>query len=86
MRWETKAYQKYVVRLRNDDDADLIEFVEKNRDGSGTSEFFKKAIRALMNTKLKSALSQFWRNEQNRFTHKPARGLLSDYSKIQSLL
>lgn len=45
-RWESKAYKKYLVRLRVDDDADLIEFIENNKS-KGTTELFRAGIEKL---------------------------------------
>lgn len=44
-KWEEENYKKYVVRLRNKDDMDLIKFVadEKER-GINTTELFRKAL------------------------------------------
>ena len=43
-RWEAKAYKKYLVRLREDDDADLIAFIEANKERYGTTELFRMGI------------------------------------------
>lgn len=43
-RWESKAYAKYLVRLRRDTDKSLIEYVEENKDRLGTSGIFRDAL------------------------------------------
>lgn len=48
-RWEAKAYKKYLVRLRTDTDADLIAFVEQNKDSHGTTDIFRAGIEKLKN-------------------------------------
>ena len=47
-RWENSAYQKYMIRLRREDDADLIEFIEDNKESIGTTELFRRALQLLM--------------------------------------
>lgn len=47
-RWENSAYQKYMIRLRKDDDADLIAFIEENKEAVGTTELFRRALELLM--------------------------------------
>ena len=47
-RWENSAYQKYMIRLRKDDDADLIAFIEENKENVGTTELFRRALELLM--------------------------------------
>ena len=46
-RWEAGAYKKFLVRLRVDDDAELIGFVEKNKDEHGTTEIFRAGLEKL---------------------------------------
>ena len=48
-RWEAKAYKKYLVRFRADDDAELIQFIEQNKKKRGTSDLFKTAIEKIKN-------------------------------------
>lgn len=43
-RWEAKTYKKYLVRLRLDTDAELIDFVEKNKSKIQTSDIFRAGI------------------------------------------
>lgn len=47
-RWENKAYARYLVRLRRDTDAHLIDYVEKRKELDGTSNVFKEALEALI--------------------------------------
>ena len=47
-RWENSAYQKYMIRLRKEDDADLIAFIDENKDAIGTTELFRRALELLM--------------------------------------
>ena len=47
-RWEAATYKRYVVRLRQDTQADLIELVESLKEaGCGTSEIFADALELL---------------------------------------
>lgn len=49
-RWENKAYKRYVVRLRQDTQADLIKLVEDRKSaGQGTTEIFTDALELLKN-------------------------------------
>lgn len=48
-RWEAKTYRKYLVRLRSDEDADLIDFIEENKEKRGTTELFRSGIEKLKN-------------------------------------
>lgn len=44
-RWEKENYKRYVVRLRNDTDKDLIDYIESRKiRGDGTSEIFKELL------------------------------------------
>ena len=43
-RWEAANYQMYVVRLRKDTDAELIELVEAHKDKFGTTEIFRQGL------------------------------------------
>lgn len=47
-RWENSAYQKYMIRLRVEDDADLIAFIDENKEAIGTTELFRRALSKLM--------------------------------------
>lgn len=48
-RWEAKAYKKYLVRFRADDDAELIEYIEANKERIGTTELFRAGIEKIKN-------------------------------------
>ena len=48
-RWENKAYKKILIRLRYDTDAELIEFIENNKDKYGTSNLIKDALEMYIN-------------------------------------
>lgn len=43
-RWMAKAYNRYQVNLRKDDDAKLIEYVEANKETIGTTQIFREAL------------------------------------------
>lgn len=45
--WESKTYKKYLVRLRADEDRELIEFIEQNKDSYGTTELFRAGLEKL---------------------------------------
>lgn len=46
-RWEAAAYKKYIVRLRVEDDSEIIDYIEKHKE-IGTTELFRRAIEELM--------------------------------------
>ena len=49
-RWITKAYQRYMVNLRKEDDSDLIEYIERRKtSGDGTTDIFREAVEELKN-------------------------------------
>ena len=52
-RWESKTYKKYLVRLRADEDRELIEFIERNKDTYGTTEIFRAGLEKVKNEGLK---------------------------------
>lgn len=43
-RWESKVYRKYLVRLREDTDKQLIDYIESNKDRVGTTNIFRDAL------------------------------------------
>lgn len=43
-RWESAACRKYLVRLRVDDDADLIRWIEPHKADTGTTELFRLGL------------------------------------------
>ena len=47
MRWMKANYKRYQVQLRIDDDADLIKFIDSNKERIGTTELFRLAISKL---------------------------------------
>ncbi|MDO4816726.1 MAG: hypothetical protein Q4A83_09075 [Bacillota bacterium] len=47
-RWENKAYKKYLVRLREDTDAAIIDYIEQHKEQYGTTEIFRMALEMLM--------------------------------------
>lgn len=48
-RWEAQNYKKYLVRLRADEDKDLIEFIERTKSVYGTTELFRAGLEKLKN-------------------------------------
>ena len=42
--WNEKTYKRIMVSLRKDDDADLIEWFEKNKAQYGPTEIFRSGI------------------------------------------
>lgn len=50
-RWESKAYKKYMVRLRCDTDTKLIDFLEKNKERLGTTNIFRDALEDYINSR-----------------------------------
>lgn len=48
-RWNDKTYKAYRVYLRKDDDAELITFVEENKEAHGTTELFRAGLEKLKN-------------------------------------
>ena len=47
MRWMAKTYKRYQVQLRQDEDADLIEFIDRHKEQIGTTELFRRGIEKL---------------------------------------
>lgn len=48
-RWENANYNRYVVRLRKDNDKEAIEYIERRKmNGAQTSEIFREAIELLV--------------------------------------
>lgn len=43
-RWENKTYNRYIVRLRKDSDAELIKYIEKHKAKYGTTGAFRQAL------------------------------------------
>ena len=43
-KYDDKTYKKYQVRLRKNEDKELIEFIEKNKDNHGMSNVFRTAL------------------------------------------
>lgn len=48
MRWENKAYKKYMCRFRYDTDQELIDWISDHKDEMGISEMFRQGIQKLM--------------------------------------
>ena len=49
-RWEKENYSRYVVRLRKDTDAELIDLIEARKQaGENTTEIFRDALEKLKN-------------------------------------
>lgn len=48
-RWESKAYAKYLVRLRHDTDWKLIDYLERNKERLGTTNIFREALEDYIN-------------------------------------
>lgn len=47
-RWEAKTYKKYLVRMRQEEDAGLIDYIEdRKKAGENTSDIFKEGIEKL---------------------------------------
>lgn len=52
-RWDQEHHKIYSIRLRLNEDAELIEFIESNKGSVGTSQLFREAIAKLKNEGLK---------------------------------
>lgn len=46
-RWNAKTYKRYTVNLRQDEDADLIQFVEQNREKLSITDIFRAGVEQL---------------------------------------
>lgn len=46
-RWMKANYKRYQVLLRIDDDANLIQFIDKHKEDIGTTELFRRGIEKL---------------------------------------
>jgi len=48
-RWEAENYQRYMFRLRNDTDQDLIDYIEGKKDeGMGITEIIREALEQIV--------------------------------------
>lgn len=43
-RWDKEHLKRYVISLRIEDDAELIEYIEANKNKVGTTELFRSAL------------------------------------------
>jgi hypothetical protein len=48
-RWNAKTYKRYTVNLRQDEDAELIEYVEANKDRINVTDFFRAGVEKIKN-------------------------------------
>lgn len=48
-RWNAKTYKRYTVNLRQDEDAELIQFVEQNADRYSITEYFRAGVEKIKN-------------------------------------
>ena len=48
-RWNAKTYKRYTVNLRKDEDADLIEFIETNKERISITEYFRAGVEHFKN-------------------------------------
>lgn len=44
MRYNYKTYHPVAVRLRIEEDADIIDFIEENKEKMGTTNIFREAL------------------------------------------
>ena len=47
-RYDTKTYKTYGVRLRIEEDADLIQYIDQHKGSEGTTEIFRAGLMLLM--------------------------------------
>lgn len=47
-RWKAKTYKTYAANLRKDEDAAMIDWIEKHRDQYGITDIFRAGLEALM--------------------------------------
>ena len=52
-RWNAANYKRYQIYLRRDEDAELIEFIEENKEDIGTTELFRTGLEKLKKEGLK---------------------------------
>ena len=43
-RYNEKTYKRIILYLRYDEDAELLEFIEANKDKLGTTQMFREAL------------------------------------------
>ena len=48
-RWDRENLKRYVVSLRQKEDADLIAYIEANKAVTGTTEIFRSALHSKIN-------------------------------------
>lgn len=46
-RYNSKAYKRYTVRLRNVEDADLIDYIESKKDTISMAALFREGVERL---------------------------------------
>lgn len=52
-RWNAATYKRYQIYLRREEDAELIQFIEKNKKNIGTTEIFRAGLEKLKEEGLK---------------------------------
>lgn len=48
-RWDKENLKRYVIALRVEDDAELIDYIESNKKKIGTTELFRSALKYQLN-------------------------------------
>jgi hypothetical protein len=48
-RWNEKTYKRYQIYLRQDEDRELIEFIEQNKGTHGTTDIFRSGLEKVKN-------------------------------------
>ena len=48
-RWDKENLKRYVIALRVDDDAELINYIEQHKTNTGTTELFRNALKKAIN-------------------------------------
>jgi len=43
-RWMDKAYKRFTINLRVDEDEEIIDYIEKHKDKYGTTNIFRDAL------------------------------------------
>jgi len=48
-KWNAENYKRYQIYLRYDEDQALIDYIEENKERTGTSELFRAALEKFKN-------------------------------------
>lgn len=50
-RWQAANFRRYTVNFKNEDDAELIAYIESNKSQQSTTDIFREALQMLIDSK-----------------------------------